>query len=89
VPAHLRDYDAIECDVILTEQTVEEITVHGRVVRSVQILPRTGKQFTPDVEIDIEICVGIVIGRYKKFQIILIHGTIGLYAVSIVPSTDF
>ena len=68
---------------------MEEIIGHGRVVRSVHILSRnTGDQFTPDVEFDFETYVCIVIGRYKELQIVLIYGAIGLYAVSIVGSTD-
>jgi len=53
---------------------VEEIIVQGHVGSSFHILPRSGDQFTSDVELDIEKYVGFVIGRYKKFQIILIRG---------------
>ena len=64
VLARLRDRDAIESDVTLTEQRVEEIIVHRRLVRNVDILPRIGDQFTPNVEFDIEMYVVIFIGRY-------------------------
>jgi len=65
--ARLRDCDAIEKNVKLAEQWVEEIIGHGRVVRSVHILSRNPVDpFTPDIEFDIETYVVIVIGRYKK-----------------------
>ena len=66
VLATLNDFGAIESEVTLAELRVEEIIGHGRVVSSVHILPRTGEQFTPDVELDIEIYVRIYIRRYKK-----------------------
>ena len=47
--ARLRDGDAIQSDVTFTEQSVEEIIGHGRVVYKVHILCRTRDQFTPDV----------------------------------------
>ena len=68
---------------------MEEIICHARVVRKIHILSRGRYQFTSDVQFDIYIDVRVVIGRYKKFQIILIDGAIGLYATSVVPSTDF
>ena len=52
---------------------MEEIIGHGREVRKVYILSRSRDQFTLDVEFDIEMYVPIFIGRYKKFQIVLIH----------------
>jgi len=87
VVARLRDGYAIESEATKPEQRVEKIIVHGRVVSRVHILPRTRNQFTSDIEVDIEINIGIV-GRYKKFLIIYIYGGLGLYAVSIVSSTD-
>ena len=50
VLACLGECEAIEGDVELTEQLVETIYGHGRVVRSVHIIPRTADQFTPEVE---------------------------------------
>jgi len=41
VLARLRDCGAIEVDVTLTEERVEEIIGDGRVVRNVHIIPRT------------------------------------------------
>jgi len=67
---------------------VEEIIGDGRVVRSVHILPRTRDSFTLEQEFDIEMYVVIFIDSYYKFQIILIDGARGLYAVSIDPRTD-
>ena len=49
----LRDNDAIDSDVTLTEQTVEEIICHARELRIVHILSRTQNQITSDVEFDI------------------------------------
>ena len=66
---------------------MEENIGQGRVVRSIHILPRTVVQFIPDVELHVEIYVGIDV-RYKKLQIILIYGAIVVYAVSIVPRKD-
>ena len=73
VLARLLDGVAIEYDFTLTEQSLEEIIFHGRVVCKVHIFLRTQDQFTSDVEFDIEIYLCIV-GRYKNFQILLIHG---------------
>jgi len=57
----LRDGDAIESDVTLTEWRLEEIICHAPGVRKVHILSRGRCQFTPDMELDIEINVRIVI----------------------------
>jgi len=70
----LGDGDAIESDVTLTEQGVEEIIGHDPVVRKIYINSRGTDQFTTDLEFDIEIDVRVVIDRYKKFQIVLING---------------
>ena len=53
---------------------MEKIIVKGREACKVHILSRSLDQFTPDVEFHIEIYLPIVIVRYKKFQIVLIHG---------------
>jgi len=52
VPARLRDGDAVESDVTLTEQRLEQISGYGREVRNVHILFRSRDQFTPDIEFD-------------------------------------
>jgi len=64
--ARLRYCDAIENDVTLTEQGVEEIIYYARVDRKVHILSRGRDQFISDVEFDIEINVRIFIGWYKN-----------------------
>jgi len=74
VLTRLRDGETIDSDVTLTEQGVEEIIGHARVVRKVRMLSRSRDQFTPDDEFDIETKVRVVIGKYKKFQIDLIDG---------------
>jgi len=53
---------------------VEEIIRHALGVRKVHVLSRGRDQFTPDIKFDIEINVRVVIGWYKKFQIVLIDG---------------
>jgi len=53
VLAGLRDCGAIENDFTLTEERVEEIIDDARVVRSVQIIPRTLDKFPADVELNI------------------------------------
>jgi len=58
------------------------------VVRSVHIFPGTRDYITPNLEFDIEMYVGSVIDRYKKFQIILFHECDRFYAVSIDACTD-
>jgi len=50
--------------------------------------PESETNLNRDVEIDIEMYLGFVVSRYKKFQIILIQGAIGLYVFSIVVNTD-
>ena len=64
VLARLRDCGAIENDVTLTEERVEEIFVDGRVGRNVHVIPRTREEFTSCVEIYIEMYVVFFIGRY-------------------------
>jgi len=51
--ARLSDGDAIENDVILTEQRLKEIIGHGREFRKVHILSRSRNQFNSDVDFDI------------------------------------
>ena len=51
-----------------------EIIGHEFVVRNVHILPPTGNQFTQDEDFEIKIFINNVVGRYKKFQKVLIHG---------------
>ena len=53
VLVRLRDGDAIDSDVKLTEQGVEEIIGHGREVRKVHILSWSRDSFTPDIEFHI------------------------------------
>jgi len=84
----MRNGDAIESDVTMTEQRVEETIGHARDERKDHIHFRGRNQYTPDVEFDIEIYILLVIGRYKKFQIVKSTGAMGLCAVSIVPSTN-
>jgi len=49
----LRDGDAIENGISLTEQRMEEIICHDLEVRKVHILSRGLGQFNSDVEFDI------------------------------------
>ena len=70
----LRFEDEVESDVTLSEQRMEEIIDHARDFRKIYISSRGRDQFTSDLEIDIEINVRIVIGRYKKFLNVLIDG---------------
>ena len=53
VVACLRIGDAIDGDVIFTEQRKKEITGHTRGVRKVHILSRSRNQFNSDVEFDL------------------------------------
>jgi len=62
--AGLRDVDAFKGDVTLTEEGVDEIICHARVVRKIHILSRQVYQFTSDVQFGIYINVCVVIGRY-------------------------
>jgi len=49
----LRDVDAIESDVTFTEEGVEEIICHARVVRKVNIISRARYKLTSDIQFDI------------------------------------
>ena len=75
--AGFADGDAIESDGRLNKQRLEEIIGDARDVRKAHILSQGLNQFTPDVEFDIWINLRIVIGRYKKLQIVLIYGANG------------
>jgi len=58
----------------LLEQRLGENFGHDHEAGKVHILSRNLDKFTPDVEFDIEIYLRVVIGRFKKFQIVLVDG---------------